>query len=81
MFVCVECGHVFDQPDRWVERHGFDYGPYESFSVCPKCRGSYVEAHKCDCCDEWITGSYIKTEDGKRYCENCYVVMDLEDEE
>ena len=81
MFVCIECGYVFQDAECWKERHGFDYGPYENFSGCPECGGSYVEAHKCDCCDKWITGSYIKTEDGKRYCENCYVVMDLEDEE
>lgn len=83
MFVCVECGHVFHEDDVaiWEETHGLDYGPYERWSGCPECYGSYVEARKCDCCDDWISGTYIKTEDDMRYCENCYRVMDLGEED
>lgn len=85
MFICLECEHIFNENEvaTWEEDRGEFWGVScsESMSGCPKCGGDYVKAHRCDCCDEWITNSYIKTENGKRYCENCYVVMDLEDEE
>jgi hypothetical protein len=80
MWVCVNCGHVFEEPACWDERHGFDHGPFERLSGCPRCFESYVEAHRCDCCGEWITGSYIKLESGERICDDCYMPMDLGDE-
>lgn len=81
MFVCTNCGHVFEDPEYWEERHGFDYGPFERWSGCPNCRGSYVEAHRCDCCDEWIDGPYIMLESGERICEGCYTTYELGDED
>ena len=81
LFVCIECGNVFEDPKYWRETHSLDTPPYEEWSGCPKCHGAYTEAHKCDCCDEWIDDTYIKTDDDKRYCLNCYQVMDLGDEE
>ena len=80
MWVCTDCGHFFENPHYWEERHGFDYGPFEKFSGCPKCGEPYVEAHQCDSCGEFITNTYIKTESGERYCENCYTVIDVGDE-
>ena len=81
MFVCIECNHTFEVPAQVEERHGFDYGPFETFYVCPQCGESFVEAHKCDCCGEYITGEYIKTDNGKRYCDNCCRSYELGDEE
>jgi hypothetical protein len=81
MYVCCECGHVFEEPEHWEETHGLDYGPYEHMSGCPHCGGGYAEAHKCNCCDDWIDDTYIKTDDGNRYCFNCYRVMELGDED
>lgn len=81
MFVCVECGNLFKDPVYWVERHGLDSPPYEHWSGSPCCFANYTEANECDCCGEWITGNYIKIEDGKRYCENCYITMELGDED
>ena len=80
MFVCTECGEVFDEPYYWKEGHGFDYGPFEQWSGCPYCGGSYAEAYKCDCCDEWITGCYVKLKNGERICEECYTTYDLGEE-
>ena len=79
-FVCIDCGAIFEEPQHWEDRHGFDYGPFEEWSGCPYCGGAYAEAHECDCCGEWITGGYIKTEDEKRYCGKCYATMELGDE-
>jgi hypothetical protein len=85
MFICLECEHVFDENEvvYWEEDRGEFWGVScsEPMSGCPHCGGGYVKTYECDCCHNWISGSYIKTDDGKRYCENCYVVMDLEEEE
>lgn len=80
MFVCIECGEIFEEPIYWEERHGLSSPPYERFSGCPSCRSGYTEAFKCDCCDEWIDELYIETEDDKRYCLNCYQVRHVGDE-
>ena len=84
-FVCLECGHIFDENDVaiWEESRGEYWGApcSETVSGCPNCNGDYVETHKCNCCDEWIDDIYIKTDDGKRYCLNCYQVMHVGDEE
>ena len=80
LFVCLECGNVFEEPYEWEETHNLDSPPYEQWSGCPYCKGDYVKAHRCNCCDEWITDSYIKTDDDKRYCENCFTKINLGDE-
>ena len=36
-YKCRECGHEFDEPKKWVERHGFTHGPFERWSGCPNC--------------------------------------------
>ena len=81
MWICTNCGHIFEEPRRWEERHGFDYGPFEKFSGCPECGEPYVKAHECDCCGKWIDGRYIKLESGERICENCYTTYELGEEE
>lgn len=81
MFVCLDCGCVFEEPIEWEEKHGLDYGPYEYWSGCPSCKGDYVEAHQCDNCGEWITSKYVKLDNGERFCENCFSIMELSDED
>ena len=81
MLVCVECGHLFEEPTYWEETHGLDTPPYEKWSGCPKCYGGYVEARICDSCGEFITGTYVKTEDGERICENCYMTYEIGEED
>lgn len=36
-YKCCVCGHEFDEPERYVETHGFTDGGYERWSVCPCC--------------------------------------------
>ena len=82
LFVCIECGEIFSEPARWKEDRGecFGFPSCEEFIGCPSCFGPLTEAHRCACCDEWINGDYIKIENGLRFCENCYVNMELGDE-
>lgn len=81
MYVCVDCGLIFEQPKDYVETHNLDTPPYEEWSGCPKCAGYYTEAFSCDYCGEWIDDVYIKTDDDRRYCLNCYTVHNLGDED
>ena len=80
LLVCTECGHLFEEPKYWQETHGLDSGPYETWSGCPRCYGSYVETFTCDCCEEWIVDNYIKISDGQRLCNNCFSYKELGDE-
>lgn len=79
MYVCIECGNLFENPIEWVETHGLDTPPYEHWSGSPCCRSNYTEAFRCNECDDWITGDYIRVGD-KRYCDSCYSHMELGDE-
>jgi hypothetical protein len=82
MFVCIECGGVFDEPITWEERHGLSTPPYEQLSGSPCCHGAYAEAFPCACCGEWITSErYVKTKDGDRFCEECFTLVELGDED
>lgn len=40
---CLDCGREFDVPERYIERHGFDYPPYEEYLGCPYCGGAFDE--------------------------------------
>lgn len=52
MYICEECGEVFEVPINWVEPHG------EELSGCPYCKGAYVEVIECSLC-----GDYHRDED------------------
>lgn len=57
-----------------------DTPPYERWEVCPECNGSsIVDAFECDCCGEYITDKYVATENGERYCSECYVIKTVAD--
>lgn len=81
LFVCLECNKNFSEPVHWEETHGLDTPPYEHFSGCPYCKGNYTEAFICDCCGDYIVSNYIKTDDDRRYCENCICTMQLGEED
>lgn len=79
-FTCLDCGETFDEPRHWVERHGLDSPPYESFSGCPFCGGNYVHTILCDSCGHPILGEYVQIQTtGNRYCDECFMMKSLED--
>lgn len=80
IFICLECGHIFDEPKICTEKHGLDSPPYETYSACPYCEGTFTKAHECDSCGEWIVGSYIKLNSGERICEDCHTTYELGEE-
>lgn len=53
MFLCEDCGLLFDEPCVWEERHGLDpyEGPGEKWSACPHCQSTdIVEVWQCGEC-------------------------------
>lgn len=81
VFYCLDCDSIFHEPKHFVDAHGMDTPPYEEYNGCPECGGAYVKTYECSCCGRYITASnYVKIEDD-RYCEECYRVHELGDED
>ena len=77
MYLCIECGALFDEPRRTIETHGLDGPPYEVWNVCPECGGAYVETVRCHMCADWITSDYVELNNGSIFCSDCYVVKNI----
>lgn len=43
MFQCSECEREFEEPKKYVEKHGLDTPPYEEYFGCPYCGGYFEE--------------------------------------
>ena len=73
MYICLDCGYLFNEAKPYVEKHGLDTPPYEHLKGCPNClSGSYVETPKCDICGTYATNRYIVTKEGQVVCDQCY---------
>ena len=77
MYICLDCGYIFDEPTRYSESHGLDSPPYEEWKGCPKCAGAYEETFPCDVCGKWINGEYIELKDGTTICDDCYKIKNI----
>ena len=77
MYICLDCGCIFDEPKHWTETHNLDSPPYEEWSGCPSCGGDYAETFRCDECGDWIFGEYVCVKNGNKYCENCYSIEEI----
>ena len=78
MYICLECGEVFEEPKRYTENCGYGASndPYDyHYSGCPVCGGNYDEAIECDMCGEWCSrekAEYINVDgDEMLCCEKC----------
>ena len=71
LYKCCECGHVFegDEVAVWTESRGEFWGfpAYEEMTGCPRCKGDYDEAVKCEVCEGYFLSEEL--EDG--ICEDC----------
>ena len=81
MYLCADCGEIFDTPKIYIEKHGLEYPPYETWYGCPYCSGAYVETLRCDVCGEYIIEKYIKLINGDIICDRCYEEKNIFDEE
>ena len=77
MYVCGECGEVFDSPDVKKEYTGVSSeGFHEYFEVghCPYCGSEDIEdGHRCRVCGEWFYQHCCE-----EVCESC--IADLRSE-
>lgn len=61
MYICLECGEVFENLSRWTEPHG------EALCGCPYCKGAVEEAHQCKSCGEY----FLEEDLWNGFCEDC----------
>lgn len=68
MFICNNCGEVFETPDTYEEHHPYGMGTAaERWAVCPHCEDTdFVEAKQCERCGELVA----ELQDG--LCDVCY---------
>lgn len=63
MYICLDCGHVFEDPCKMV-----DWSPEYGKTVeelCPKCEdGNFLGADRCPDCGRWMPK-------GDKLCEIC----------
>jgi predicted RNA-binding Zn-ribbon protein involved in translation (DUF1610 family) len=61
MFICRECGEVFDDPRTDYSLHDFGEGSArEEYNVCPACGGVDIEeADRCAECGVWTPKSEL----------------------
>lgn len=68
MYLCEECGAVFEEPRIFYDTHGLPTPPYEKWAQCPKCRSTKIdEAEQCSRC-----GRYEAELHKGRLCEFCF---------
>lgn len=62
MFICLDCGKVFENPKMEKEYRGecFGYPSYEAISYCPYCEGDYEEAEECERCENFFNCESIE---------------------
>ena len=80
MFICLDCGEIFEEPYRYIETHGLDSPPYEEWSGCPSCGGDYAETFRCNGCGKYIDGEYVEIFPSHEvYCDECFELKDIVD--
>jgi hypothetical protein len=72
MYICKDCGLVFNQPKTFVEDTTPGGGPSEQgfsheYKACPACEGNYVEATQCVRCEY----NYIPLRSTYLFCDEC----------
>ena len=72
MFICVDCGCIFERPKVVTERHGLGEPPYEKWEICP--------VKRCNYCGEVIADQFVETANGLLFCDNCYCERNIEDD-
>ena len=71
MYICEDCGSVFDEPKIVYERHPYGMGyATEAFGICPHCKSSNFDtAKRCSRCDEYVAELHDEL------CDICYEDM------
>ena len=74
MYICNDCGEIFDEPATEYEYHPYGMGyAREEWAVCPCCSSTcFEEARVCENCGEVITDDYEFGENDEYLCPDCY---------
>lgn len=73
MFVCNDCGAVFEEPDKRQETV-WAWGRPEKYILirCPECGGDdFSVGVKCAVCGEMVSSRYAERGDNGYVCEKC----------
>ena len=71
MFICKDCGSLFENPDHMEENVGEYCGQpaFQTIDICPNCHCDEIdEARMCEICGEWISEDDME-------CDVCYDCM------
>ena len=86
MYYCRDCKNVIDDSDiRYIwEKNEFWGATYnDTIKVCPYCKSNNFrnidDNPKCSSCQEICIDNYIRTEDDRCYCEECYLKYSIDD--
>lgn len=77
MYICRDCGTLFEEPRKIIETHGLDTPPYEELYGCPRCGGDYTETYVCCECGKYIMSEFVVLKNGEHYCNDCYDLDDV----
>ena len=78
MYLCLDCGQIFEHSKHYVEAHGFDSPPYEEWNGCPACGGSFIDALQCSICGKYIRDDFIELKNGDIIGECCYELKSIQ---
>jgi len=69
MYICGECGAIFDEPDYIREQICSDPEAWEDIARCPNCHSEgFEEARECAECGDYFTEDDLI---GGHLCEDC----------
>lgn len=79
MYICLDCGEVFDGEDSGTSREWIGEDRYESnssgwmyYTVCPNCGSDEIaEAEMCDECGEYYDKTDMIRVGDTKLCKNC----------
>lgn len=72
MYICTECGNVFEKPGRFSEDRTPGLGAsepefLETYYGCPSCGSAFEQAMECQACKE----VYIPVSKSHPFCDTC----------
>lgn len=80
MYVCIDCGRVFETPKQYRELIPGEPLPFDEWLGCPECAGDYVRTRSCIVCGDYIRGRYYRITGTHDYiCDNCIEEGSIED--
>ena len=74
MYICYNCGAVFETPAVYEEHHPYGRGyATEEWAICPCCDSTdFEEAKRCSHCGNFFAElEYVQGHEGG-LCEECY---------